>query len=100
MVKKIIWTPESEKTFELVLACLETNWTEREKKGFINATNKTIQIISFQPAIFRKSTKANFREALVTKHNLLIYKIKSESIDLITFWDTRQSPKKKFKTKK
>ncbi len=99
MVKKIIWTPESEKTFEGVLIYLDTHWTEKEKSNFITATNRTIQIISQQPELFRKLAKSNTHEALVTKHNLLLYTIKEESIDLVAFWDTRQNPKKKIKRK-
>lgn len=100
MAKKIIWTPESEKTFEKVLTYLETNWTEKEKTNFITATQKAIQIISQQPELFRKLAKLNTHEALITKHNLLLYKIKMDSVDLITFWDTRQNPKKKTKLHK
>jgi len=45
--------------------------------------------------MFRETNIANVHEALVTPHNLLIYKIYPKRIDLITFWDTRQNPKKK-----
>ncbi len=45
--------------------------------------------------MFRKTNKKNVREALVTEHNLLVYKIYPDHISLITFWDTRQNPKKK-----
>jgi len=95
MAKKVIWTPQAEITFEKVLTYLGAHWSAREIEKFISATDKTIKLISKQPTLFRKSPKGNFHEALVTKHNLLIYKVKKESIDLITFWDTRQNPKRK-----
>lgn len=60
------------------------------------ATDKTIRHISLNPEMFRKSNKIDVREALITKHNLLLYKIKRETIDLIAFWDTRKNPKRKF----
>jgi plasmid stabilization system protein ParE len=97
MVKKIIWTPEAERMFENIVTYLEAHWTEKEKRNFINATHKTIQVISRQPELFRKLAKLNTHEALITKHNLLLYTIKKDSIDLVTFWDTRQNPKKKYK---
>ena len=37
----------------------------------------------------------NVHEALITSHNLLIYKVYPTRIDLLTFWDTRQHPQKK-----
>lgn len=95
MAKKVIWTPQAEVTFEKVLAYLEIHWSAREIEKFISATDKTIRLISAQPTLFRKSLKGNFHEALATKHNLLIYKVKKDGIDLVTFWDTRQNPKKK-----
>lgn len=95
MVKKVIWTPQAEQTFETVLDYLEMEWSEKEKVNFVKATDKIIQLISRQPYLFRRVSKPGFREALVTKHNLLLYKIKENSIDLITFWDTRKDPKKK-----
>ena len=95
MAKKVIWTPESEKTFEAILTYLETHWTEKEQLNFIAAANKTIETISKQPLLFRKTKSPDVHEALITKHNLLIYRIKEHQVDLITFWDTRKNPKQK-----
>ena len=95
MAKKIIWTPQAEKTFTLVLEYLQRDWTTKEIKKFISATDKTIGYISKNPEMFRKSIKADIHEALITKHNLVLYKIKKETIDLLVFWDTRRNPKKK-----
>ncbi|MEI6594399.1 MAG: hypothetical protein WCO28_02480 [Bacteroidota bacterium] len=95
MVKEIIWSPESERTFFKVIEYLRLKWTEREVENFIEATENIIKYISVNPIMFRKTNKKNIHEALITPHNLLIYKIYSDKIFLITFYDTRQSPKKK-----
>ena len=95
MVKEIIWSPESERTFFKVIEYLRLKWTEREVENFIEATENIIKYISVNPLMFRKTNKKNIHEALITPHNLLIYKIYSDKIFLITFYDTRQSPKKK-----
>ena len=97
MGKEIIWTPKAEESFKKVLNYLKTNWTEKEVLFFIEKTNTIVSYISNDPKIFRKSTKMGFHEALITKHNLLIYKIKFKTIYLIAFWDTRQNPKRKLK---
>ncbi|MBL7902456.1 MAG: type II toxin-antitoxin system RelE/ParE family toxin [Bacteroidia bacterium] len=97
MAKQIIWTPEAEATFEKVIAYLLENWTEKEIRNFVTSTFSVIAYISEHPFMFRKTNKRNVREALVTPHNLLIYKVYPDRIDLITFWDTRQNPlRKKF----
>ncbi len=95
MVKQVIWTPEAESTFEGVIEYLERKWTDQEIANFINATNRVVEFISEHPRMFRKTNKRNVHEALVTPHNLLIYKVYPTRIDLLTFWDTRQHPRKK-----
>ena len=95
MVKEIKWTPEAVESFRRVIEYLLGNWTEREVENFVTATDKVIEYISEHPKMFRKTNLKNIREALVTPHNLLIYKITSTHIDLITFWDTRQHPQKR-----
>lgn len=97
MAKEVRWTEESIETFNKVIEYLERKWTEQEIENFINATQRTVTFISANPLMFRKTDKRNIHEALVTPHNLLIYKIYPNRIDLLTFWDTRQHPiKKKF----
>ncbi len=95
MAKEIIWSPQSEITFFRVLEYLYEHWTEKEVTHFIAATEKVINYIAEHPLMFRKTNRKNIHEALVTPHNLLIYKIYPAKIVLITFYDTRQSPRKK-----
>jgi plasmid stabilization system protein ParE len=100
MAKEIKWTSEAEDTFENILVYLQSNWTAKEIAKFIRATDRTILYISESPLMFRQSKKKNIREAVITKHNLLLYRIKSRQIELLVFWDTRKNPKKKLKPKK
>ena len=72
MVKEIIWSPESERTFFKVIEYLRLKWTEREVDNFIEATENIIKYISVNPLMFRKTNKKNIHEALITPHNLLI----------------------------
>ncbi len=96
MAKKVIWSPEATEFFELVIEYLENHWTEKEIEHFVKATEKVIEIISVQPKIYRATKrKKNIHEALITKHNLMLYKNTREFIYIMTIWDTRQDPKKK-----
>jgi plasmid stabilization system protein ParE len=97
MAKKIKWTIEAEAEFDKVILYLEQNWTDKEILKFISATNRVLNFISEFPLMFRKSKKKNIHEALVSEHNLLIYKVKKEHIEILTFWDTRQNPRRKKK---
>jgi plasmid stabilization system protein ParE len=95
MVKEIRWTAEAIDTFEKIIEYLEGNWTEKEVKRFLSETEKVILYISQNPEMFRKSARLKIHEAVILNHNLMIYKIYPTHIDLITFWDTRQNPKKR-----
>lgn len=95
MDKEIRWTPEALSSFQKVIDYLEKNWSENEITNLVSSTERVIKFISQNPKMFRATNQENLREALITPHNLMIYKIKKTSIDLITFWDVRQNPKKK-----
>lgn len=89
------WTPEAITTFDGIINYLEKYWSEKEVDKFILATDRVIRFISVFPRMFRSTNKKNIHEALVTSHNLLIYKVCPTHIDILTFWDTRQYPLKK-----
>ncbi len=93
MAYQIIWSEEAEKTYAEIIGYLHEKWTEKEIERLITATQKVLDTISEFPFSYRASKKKNVREALVTRQNLLFYKMRGNQIKLITFWDTRQNPK-------
>ncbi len=95
MAYKIVWLPKAEKRFEQIINYLEQNWSDKEVEEFIKSTNAIISIISINPKAFRYSKSKKIYEALVTKHNLLLYRKKSGSTELLTFFDVRQHLNKK-----
>jgi plasmid stabilization system protein ParE len=95
MAKEIKWTQDAVITFEKVVTYLQESWSAKEIAHFIEATEKMLHLIPENPKMFRRSKKSKTHEALITKHNLLLYRVKVSRIELITFWDTRQNPRKK-----
>jgi hypothetical protein len=96
MAKEIKWTKESVSAFEKVIEYLAKGWLDKEVQNFIESTELVLQYVSAKPLMFRKTNRKNLREALITSHNLMIYKIYPDHISIITFWDTRQNPRKKY----
>lgn len=94
---EIIWFPKAEERFAGIITYLENNWSEKEIKYFIQRTNVVLKFISQNPIMYRKSSKKNIYESLITKQNLMLYKIKGKRIEVLTFFDTRQNPAKKIK---
>ena len=101
MAYKVIWAPEAVHTFDNIIDYLSDNWSVKEISKFIDDAEHTISLLEKNPFLFRGSSKQNVHEALITKHNLLLYQIieTSQRVELMSFWDTRQNPKSKFKKK-
>ena len=97
MEYQIIWLPKAEERFQDIIEYLEYKWNDKVIADFIEKTETVLRQIQRRPTMFRHSSKMNIHEALITKHNLLLYQIKGSRIELLTFFDTRQNPKNKFK---
>ncbi len=97
MAYEIIWLPKAEQRYEQIIEWLYENWTAREIENFVARTDEILELISISPEIFRVSERKNIRQVVITKHNTLLYRKKGKIIELITFFDTRQKPNKKFK---
>ncbi len=94
MAHQIVWLPKAEEHFEELITYLQKNWSDKEIESFVNQTEKVLSFISQHPRLYRSSKKKDIHEALITKHNLLLYKVLSTHIELLTFFDTRQNPRK------
>lgn len=96
MVKKVIWTTEAEKTFDAIINYLQKHWSEKEIRNFIEKVNGITAHIRQHPLAYRSAGKEDAREALITKHNLLLYRVSGDTIYLLYFWDTRKNPVTKY----
>lgn len=99
MVYKVIWSPEAIHTFEKIIEYLDTHWSEKEVRKFLQQTEEGLRYLQQNPYLFRGSEKENVFELLVSKHNLLLYQIAEthKRVELLSFWDTRQNLDKKHK---
>lgn len=95
MVKKIIWTPQAEKSFDAVINYLQEQWSEKEIVNFVEKVNTVVSHIAHFPLSYRSAGKDDMREALITKHNLLLYRIAGNTVYILYCWDTRKNPMKK-----
>lgn len=95
MAKEIVWSPRADKAFDRIIEYLQKDWTEKEITRFVKKTYTVLGLLGKGNIAFRHSEKKGIHEVLITKHNLLIYKETRKDIRLVTFYDTRQHPKKK-----
>lgn len=95
MALEVFWTEEAILSYNKIIDYLGEKWSEKEVANFINTLNNTLAQLVIGNVSFRKSNKKNYHEVLISKHNLLIYRIVNDRVELILFWDTRQNPKTK-----
>jgi plasmid stabilization system protein ParE len=76
-----------------ILYYLEVNWSERIKTGFLKRLIKLIGYIKENPYLFPISEYGqDVRRCMITKHNILYYRIINNTIEIITIHDVRQNP--------
>ena len=93
---KILWTDFALSELEKTIEYLEKNWTERELRNLASEIEETLTLLSHNPNLFQASNlKKEIRRVIVAKHNTLYYRIKNNSVEIISFFSNRQSPKKR-----
>ncbi len=87
MAKKINWSEEAIATFSDCLEYLAKDWGEKVVEEYVEKTNEVVKQIAVYPYMFKKYNMYNIREALITKQNILIYKISLKALCVeITFF--------------
>lgn len=94
MAYKIVVTKTFSKNVLTVYNYLQSEWHQKIADEFIVILLKHIQGISNTPGIGSPAKKTAVRKLLVTPHNKLYYRINSQSIVLLTLFDTRKHPNK------
>lgn len=95
MIKKITWSPLSEKDFSNILEYLDLNWGSSVIEKYINRVDSLLNQIKLNPKQYPLINKRKkVRRCVITKHNSLYYRINKDSIDLIRIYSNFQNPQK------
>lgn len=93
MAKTIVWTKRANNSFNNVIAYLEEEWNSKVTKEFVVRTYRIIDLLAENPELGSiEDHSKNVRGFLITKHNLLFYRVTHESIILLNLYDTRSKP--------
>ena len=96
MALKIVWSKRASLKFDQIITYLIEDWSENSAKQFIGKVFDFLEILSEFPEIGSVENKEkNIRGFTIVKQVNLYYRIKSDKIILILFFDNRQNPKKK-----
>ncbi len=93
---KVLWSKRAYNNLANIISYLEENWTEKEITKLSQKLDRCISIIERNPEAFPAShTKPELRRVVITKQNILYYKIDRNIIKLVNIFDTRRNPKNK-----
>jgi plasmid stabilization system protein ParE len=92
MERKIIWSPRAISDLENILTYLETDWSLRISEIFYaEAFHRVASICTYPDIGIQSLTIPSWRKILITKHNILVYRIDNHVIVLLNILDTRSS---------
>jgi len=95
MALKIVWTENAIQDYKLVVDYLLLEWSLAVAEKFAETIDRRIDVLSRFPNIGIASTKdLSIRSIVITKHNKLYYRLLSDTIEILSIFDTRQNPQK------
>ena len=91
----ILWTTHAKNELEKTIEYLSENFSEKEIQNLVQKIEYTTKLISQNPHIFPKSEFNNIHKVVILKFNSLYYQQKNDTIEILSFFSNRQSPKKR-----
>ena len=92
---RVIWSFTASKSYRDNIIYLKENWTKKEIKNFIDEVDKAVDTISQNPQIGKISdVSTHYRQYLVVKQITLYYRITTDHIRLVSFFNNFQDPDK------
>ncbi|SCD21350.1 Plasmid stabilization system protein ParE [Proteiniphilum saccharofermentans] len=92
---KIRWTKHALNELGQTIRYLEKNFSEKEIKRLVQRIESTTEVIARNPKLYPKSEKKDIRRAVVLKYNTLYYRIKQDTVEILSFFSNRQNPRKR-----
>ena len=79
---------------ELLLDYLNSKWSERTSKKFLNKLKENLDLIQINPELFPVSEFEELRKCVVSKQTTVFFIIEKNKIYIVSVFDTRQNPNK------
>lgn len=95
MSRNINLSKRAANKLEKLLEYLESEWSLKVKKEFINKLDSSLELIKENPDLFPESKiKKGLHKCVVTKQNTIFYRFDKKTINIVTLFDNRQDPKR------
>ncbi len=91
----VVWTNKAETSFNGIVDYLLDLWTVEIATNFVDIVEHTIELILEHPEMFKVSEYENqSREAFITKHTTMFYRVLDTKIEIEYFWGNFNNPDK------
>jgi plasmid stabilization system protein ParE len=96
MALKTKWTKKAKSNFDNIVNYLDLEFGEKTASVFVKKSYAIIEHLQEFPKMGSVAIDSkNIRGFLISKHNLLFYRIKNDELILLNFFDTRKNPSKR-----
>lgn len=93
---QIFVTPRAEKNFDTIVAYINENFGEKTTKLFIKKVDEIFTLLSSYPQM-GQTEHNDIKGFQFSPQTKLLYRIRNNKIIILSFFDVRQNPKKKYK---
>ncbi len=92
---RIHWSDTAANDLQRIIEYLQFKWTDKEIRNFVRKLDSRLELISINPRLFPKTNKRkNVRRSVLTKHTVIYYETSTDTIKIVTLFDSRRDPKK------
>lgn len=93
----VVWTPEAIRTFDGTMDYLEKEFSQNQRDTFFFECHDVVELIEANPYLYKATNHNKIHTAVIHKYTTLYFEIskESDSIILLSFFDTRQDPNKR-----
>jgi plasmid stabilization system protein ParE len=92
---KIFLTKKAERNYDSIKGYIKQEWGEKTVSEFIQKTDSFFNLLKNYPAI-GQIEKDDIRGFQLSPQTRILYRAQNERIVILSFFDVRQNPKKKF----
>lgn len=86
----VIWSPQAKKDYWQNIEYLEAEWTFQDVVNFIDKVDNTINLLLRNNIEFISTNYKNTNKVVITKQIALYYRLNSNTIELLRFWNSYQ----------
>ena len=92
----IKWNKRAKNSFDKTVDYLENEWGIDSAIKFVQKVNRVLMLLQSYPEIGKQENpRTDLFSIVIVKQITLFYRLKSDTIILLNFFDTRKSPVKK-----